>query len=615
MASRHACSSTVAYEVVALMGLAASRFRLATWSRVRIRMESLRRYLIAPPSGHAILMNGPWGSGKSYHWHHFALSLGDIGREPITLSVAGLVSQEQLESALFQASLSGIGSEAMREAASVIGRALLRTVKIEPNDIKLKSDFSSGKTVVCLDDIERFAGDFSVLFGFIVNLLDRARIHCVLLADENNALEKFGDEFGVSKERIVGRTIAVTPDLAAFSREVINGLEDQGTRDLLTRHINYIDSLLSAIGTSNLRTVRYFLMEAAALITDIRPADLNNVAPLLSAVCFWTFSESRNAAERSVAASVFRIGGMEVAIQTHVNRNSARTGSDGAIGRAALLLQECGLADEAANWPKSKAFADLIDGTEADTATIAEDFGLHAPNSMPKARALQATFNGYSQMSDQDLQFAIGEARALIQEGIVGDLVDLIELYRTLRHFRSMGFIAQSESDFDLEMRAAFSSYDASQMTCDQAGLEFLSEHHGAGGLPIWDTVQALATQIELREVADQNRRMLAQLADPSQEVPGLIESVGMFTDVDPNSYAAELIAGAPIATDRLSRAIRRSHRVSNVRSYLQEEAPFYESLANALEAQLKTDTPRTIAQVSVLTVKDQLSALAKMVR
>lgn len=577
-------------------------------------MEALRRYLLAPPSGHAILLNGPWGSGKSYQWSHFSLSLSEINREPISLSVAGLVSQEQLEAALFQASLSCLGNEAMREAATVIGRALLRTVRIEPNDIKLKSDFSSGKTVVCLDDVERFEGKFSILFGFIVNLLDRARVHCVLLADERKAMEKFGSEFGVSKERIIGRTVVVSSDTAAFSEEVIKGLADQGARDLLMHHFPYIRSLLNLSGTLNLRTIRYFLMEVASLISDIRPVEGSTVRPLLSAVYFWVLSASRNAAERDIAAAVFRMGGMAVAIQIHVNRDSPSVAGDDIAVCAARLVYDSGLMDEATTWPKSTAFATLVEGAEVDVAMIAEDFSLHAPESISKVRALQAALNGYSQMTDDELQTAIGEAKEAIKSGLDADLVELVELYRTLRHFRNLGFIAQTESDFDKDMNLAFSTYDPSVVSCDHAGLEFLSDHQGADSLPIWGVIRDLADRIEQHARVERNRSVLAQLADPSSELPDMIDCRGMFADLDPHAYAIELIAGAPVATDRLSMAIRRAYRVSNVASYLRGEAPFYEALAAELGAILTLDSPRTIAQVSVLSVRDQLSALAARV-
>jgi hypothetical protein len=77
----------------------------------------------------------------------------------------------------------------------------------------------------------------------------------------------------------------VSSDTAAFSEEVIKGLADQGARDLLMHHFPYIRSLLNLSGTSNLRTIRYFLMEVASLISDIRPVEGSAVRPLLSAIC------------------------------------------------------------------------------------------------------------------------------------------------------------------------------------------------------------------------------------------------------------------------------------------------------------------------------------------
>lgn len=578
-------------------------------------MEPLKRYLTSPPPGHAILLNGRWGSGKSYQWDRFARSLSEIGLEPVTVSVAGLVSQEQLESALFQASLSEIGNEVVREAATVIGRALLRAVKIEPKDIKLKTDFLPGKTVVCLDDVERFAGEFSILFGFILNLLDKARIHCVLLADERMAVKRFGDEFGVSKERIVGRTVAVSPDISAFSDEVVKGLADAATRELLLSQIQYIKELIGITGTSNLRTVRYFLMEAASLIADIRPVDGSDIRPLISAICFWTLSVSRNVASLDVAATVFRVGGMEVSIHIHANRNKVSAAPDDVVAHAALLLHESGLVDQAAAWPKSAAFAALINGMDADLESIALDFDLRAPDHISEARVLEAAFKGYRQMSDEMLQSAITGALTLLRTGVKGELLEFIEIYRTLRYFRRLGFIAQTESDFDEEMYAAFSRYDAANFTCDQVGLEFLAEHQEAKDLPIWNVVKDLSGRIELLNIAERNKELLAQLVDPFKEVPDLVSSAGMFTGLDPDDYAAELISGAPIATERLSRAIRNTYAIQNSQSFLHSEASFYDALAAALDRGLTVSTPRTISQVSVATARDLLLALAARVR
>lgn len=579
-------------------------------------MDRLKRYLLEPPTGHAVLLDGAWGSGKSFQWNRFSQSPEMSAFEPITISVAGLISEEQLESALFQASLEDLGSGVVREAATVIGRALLRVVKVEPDDIKLKASFMPGKTVVCLDDVERFAGDFAVLFGFVLNLLDRGRIHCILIADESQAIEKFGTQFGTYKERIVGRTIPIKSDILSFCKEAVQGVADQTTRELLLAQTSYINHLIHVGDVSNLRTIRHFINETAALITEIRPIEGSDLKPLLSAMFFWITASNRDASARSTAAAVFRIGGMDLSVQIHVNRKSTTKLPETTQDFAQLLILECGLENEAASWPKSSEFASMICGSAISAATLAQDFDLHVTRqSHSPARATQGILGGYIMMTDIELQTRILEARRIIREGTDGDLVELIELYRTLNYFRDVGLISLSKEEFNREMTTAFSSYDADQITCDAASFEFMADNQGIRNTPIWDATCALAKKIEDRESKKRQEDKVNQIFDPSSEIPDLVSSERTFTNVQPADLAARLIAAAPIATERLGRAARAACRVSNARSFLQNEVQFYDALVSELKNQLHVDSPATIAQVSVSRTVDQLILLAEHVR
>lgn len=579
-------------------------------------MERLKKYLTEPPSGHAILLDGPWGSGKSFQWNLFSQSSEMSRFEPITISVAGLISEEQLESALFQASLKDLGNAAMREAATVIGRALLRVVKIEPDDIQLKTDFSSGKTVICLDDIERFAGNFSVLFGFVLNLLDRGRIHCVLIADEARAVEKFGADFGTYKERIIGRTISIKANYLKFSTEVIQGIADQTTRNLLLSHSEYINHLIRLGSTFNLRTVRHFINETASLITEIRPIEESDIRPFLSAIFFWITSSNLDACDRDTTAAVFRMGGMDLSVQIHVNRNNPTKPPESMQDFAQLLIQKSGLENEAASWPKSQEFASMISGETVNATILAQDFQLHAiSNTHSAARTIQSTLNNFIKMTDVDLQAKITEAQRIVRDGTDGDLVELIELYRTLRFFRDVGLISQTQESFDHDMAAAFSSYDTDRITCDTNSFEFMSDHQSIQTLPIWNTVSALANAIEDRESRERREQKVNQFFDSLSELPDLVSSERVFLHVDPKAFATRLIASAPIATERLGRSVRSASRVSNARDYLQGEAQFYDDLAFELRGQLCIQSPATIAQVSISRAAEQLILLAEQVR
>lgn len=147
--------------------------------------SKITQYLSTPSPSYAFLLFGEWGAGKSFYWRHYRNTRFPPGRHDITFSVAGLMTLEELERALFMASIKDLGTSLLRETGTVVGRAALRLINVDPDDIKLKADVRAGKTVICIDDLERFGGNFRILFGFIVSLLDDANLHVVLIADRN----------------------------------------------------------------------------------------------------------------------------------------------------------------------------------------------------------------------------------------------------------------------------------------------------------------------------------------------------------------------------------------------------------------------------------------------
>jgi hypothetical protein len=111
-------------------------------------MQPLFDYLSAPPNRLAILLDGAWGVGKSFAWDAFARAhLHELNLTQICFSVAGLQTAEDLDRAIFQAAVKfnkgGMG-ELVGETGTIIARAALRWVKIEPDDIELKADLRAG---------------------------------------------------------------------------------------------------------------------------------------------------------------------------------------------------------------------------------------------------------------------------------------------------------------------------------------------------------------------------------------------------------------------------------------------------------------------------------------
>lgn len=403
-------------------------------------MQQLDSYLQSPQPGYAILIHGGWGVGKSFMWRSYADQLK--GLTPITVSAAGLQNSEELERALFQASIKDIGTEMVREVSTVVGRALLRFAKIDPKDIKLKADATAGKSVVCIDDVERFAGNFDVLFGFVVNLIDDSGVHCVLIADEERAKDNFKGSYGKYKERIIGKSVALQPKLRDFCDQVIKGFVDQSVRECLLEGLDKLVDLIQGAKIENLRTVRFFLTEMDLLLRQLPKDLLGKVfqSQLPSAALFWTAATRLDADNIKLVERPFlnQDFGMALAMRSYNRRRKGQQGkaddeSPDDLDTFSELVSELGLAQVSDMWPTSPSFVDHMRGRDGvDYQELAANFQLTLEKNKQDSIAV---INHYNRHSDEEVQGAIVEARAEFGN-------DPITLERLLRIYRGLNYMA-----------------------------------------------------------------------------------------------------------------------------------------------------------------------------
>lgn len=549
-------------------------------------MRALDEYLANPPSGTAILVEGPWGVGKSYWWNGYTQGWEASERIPITMSAAGLKTYDDLELALFQASITDIGTETLREAATIFGRALLRYAKVDPADIKLKAEVFSGKTVICIDDIERFAGEFRILFGFILNLLDRNGLHCVLLADEVQAKAVFHDDYGAYKERIVGRTLRLKARTQDFVLDTVRGFEDGRARALLEPKAKALANRLAAWNVANLRTVRQYLTELSSILKRSDVQDGADLDPLLSAVAFWRIAESADARHTEDVATVFATPTFEIAYS--LNRSSRDVPSNepqSDLDRVAALIDQLGFADDLYGWPTSLAFSHYVLGEDPDYAAIAADFGLNAqPSAVPPGVALLRKLNQYRELSDEALQQVIEAARAHVATGHENDLGLLFDLFRTLYWLSTSRLMGVSPEAWTAEVLASLNLYEE-RLSPDM-------HHHlenGAGELDpnerrVRERIAELGSQIQALSWAQTQEAFFIAIETGDGELPDLVSNAPLFRNVDVASFYQRLRRGGVQAIGRFGARLRSARRVSNARDSAGEDANFYEALANHVE-------------------------------
>ena len=559
-------------------------------------MRQLDNYLRTPQPGYAVLIAGDWGVGKSYKWARYASGLAD--RSPITISAAGLVSLEDLERALLQASIALEVPSMVAEVGSVLGKALLRVAKIEPKDITWRAELTREKTVVCIDDIERFAGPFSVVFGFVVNLIDSSGVHCVLIADEVRAGEKFGD-FEKYKERIVGATIHVEPDLPTFCGLMINGFAGEGSRQILDGGVAHIIELVEGAGVTNLRTVRTLLGELKRLI-DVLPKEALDQffkSPLPSAVFFWAVVLARDANGRELVRKVFSIDHVGTMLALHDVMRERGEAAEDETSSLANTLEQLGMTGAVRSWPASQEFIDHMRGSlDVDYHVLATQFGL-----LPEERPYDplTVIGNYATVSDAEVQEAIQRAQTeLMAGGHEGEAVKLsriFSIYRSLYFMSFKGVFVETQEQWNQTVLRRLDQFVRAPETV------------GCGGYEVWpgdynaEEQEVIARCDEVVEAAREHVKAVASATALSwilrgEGVPPNTDVTPMFSSAPPpEALVDELRKNGTAAVIRLNQAFRKRLSLINSPDYVGGDREYAQQLIACIEREVPFQRPMSL--------------------
>lgn len=281
--------------------------------------EGVISYLKRPHVG-ALMISGPWGSGKSYFVKNqlldsiksveyknndsnntkfvserIRLILKDLENDkisryfPIFVSVFGKNSIVDLEKAIVKEWIDTISNGLSSKIGKLKGLVKNLADKSEKLnewfDVSSLLDYTPGiealtlNTVIILDDLERFSESIKEtdILGFINNLSENLGFKVIVIANEE-FLKEGHKEHLVFKEKVVEKTLMYKPDSLAIIDNIIAGLKDApftaymsdaGIRDSLNvssafslRNVSYQNSL------TNLRTLKFAIHHFHQVFAD-----------------------------------------------------------------------------------------------------------------------------------------------------------------------------------------------------------------------------------------------------------------------------------------------------------------------------------------------------------
>jgi len=170
--------------------------------------EKVREYLKDELDYYAILINGGWGSGKTYLYENYirnVINENEVGKtngkRDIYISLYGMSTIQELSDELLASYImfsklhaqkkSKKGFEKAQNVMSMFTKSVNVSIPFMSFDIskfteEAKKLFDINKLVICFDDFERCEIPINSLFGYINNLVEHHKCKVIILADEKN---------------------------------------------------------------------------------------------------------------------------------------------------------------------------------------------------------------------------------------------------------------------------------------------------------------------------------------------------------------------------------------------------------------------------------------------
>lgn len=298
---------------------------------------------------YAILLDGEWGSGKTYFVENILLDKISKHIENsakyksiVYVSLYGIKNIQDVASKIYFAAIANNKkSKAISKASPIITGILKGTnINISVSDIgtSLSSFINISKYVLLIDDLERCNCDVSAVMGLLNNFVEHSSTKVIIIANEkeieknpkgldsleciaalnekvylkskcdknNNEIKKFSTEhlsamtnemfasesfYEKIKEKLIGQTIKYRPNLETIISEILtkNTTNNLELQQLLNSQIDFFVTQMKKKNVYNLRTFQFFLekiIRIEEIIKRIFNHEYNNIMPKIVQYCF-----------------------------------------------------------------------------------------------------------------------------------------------------------------------------------------------------------------------------------------------------------------------------------------------------------------------------------------
>ena len=240
-------------------------------------VDFLDYYTALDDPQYAVLLDGSWGSGKTWFIKNYIENHTKNPENFLYVSLYGVHTFDDLEADLYAQLNPFLGSKTVRFGRVLLRGALKATLKFDlfgddkpdidvaatiPTD-RIQKLALEAKHVLVLDDLERSELSITQILGYVNQFVEHAQLHAILLAHEAVLLEGPPEDnpYRRIKEKLIGRSFQIKPETDAAIHGFAAALPSLFTREAVKKSLSAVVQVFEASGYSNLRMVRHVLSD------------------------------------------------------------------------------------------------------------------------------------------------------------------------------------------------------------------------------------------------------------------------------------------------------------------------------------------------------------------
>lgn len=257
-------------------------------------IESIfREYLNNPQTRYSLLLNGSWGSGKTYFWEQKLKKIAENKKlQIIYISLNGISKIETLDQRLFIKLLPFINNQENKAVkgvttviANLVNNVSKKYLQLSVNDL-LKDvsvdAFNFSNYIICFDDLERCQISIYEVLAFINNLIEHKSLKTIILSDLVN-IDESQKNFDKIKEKVIGRELVFEPNIGEVIPFLFTNYKKDESEfyDFLIKNQNYITKIFVESKQKNLRSIMFYLDSLNNLFSSVTNFENNIIEEII----------------------------------------------------------------------------------------------------------------------------------------------------------------------------------------------------------------------------------------------------------------------------------------------------------------------------------------------